>query len=164
VLKGWQCDGKFSECVLFGLHRNGAFVVLHDFVAEVESHTGSLGRGLRGEEGVEDLVDDGLLDTYAVVKKAGKLQNQGAYHPEITLHASVTGKQVTLKFHDNGIGIEETIIGKIFDPFFTTKTTGEAAGVGLYLCHEIVQNHGGTITVESEKDQYTEFTITLPTL
>ena len=101
---------------------------------------------------------------YAVVKKAGKLQNQGAYHPEITLHASVTGKQVTLKFHDNGIGIEETIIGKIFDPFFTTKTTGEAAGVGLYLCHEIVQNHGGTITVESEKDQYTEFTITLPTL
>ena len=92
------------------------------------------------------------------------MQNQGAYHPEITLHASVTGKQVTLKFHDNGIGIEETIIGKIFDPFFTTKTTGEAAGVGLYLCHEIVQNHGGTITVESEKDQYTEFTITLPTL
>lgn len=101
---------------------------------------------------------------YAVVKKAGKLQNQGAYHPEITLHASVTGKQVTLKFHDNGIGIEKTIIGKIFDPFFTTKTTGEAAGVGLYLCHEIVQNHGGSITVESEKDQYTEFTITLPTL
>jgi signal transduction histidine kinase len=101
---------------------------------------------------------------YAVVKKAGKLQNQAAYQPEISLRVNITEKQVVLKFHDNGIGIEQTIIGKIFDPFFTTKTTGEASGVGLYLCHEIIQTHGGTITVESEKDVFTEFTITLPTL
>ena len=67
-----------------------------------------------------------------------------------------------LVFRDNGIGIEQTIIDKIFDPFFTTKTTSEASGVGLYLCHEIVQNHGGTISVQSVKHEYTEFTITLP--
>ena len=99
---------------------------------------------------------------YAVIKKASK--QQGAYQPHIGLDVTVDNKQVVLKFTDNGIGIEETIIGKIFDPFFTTKTTGEAAGVGLYLCHEIVQNHNGTITVQSVKDQFTEFTITLPTL
>ena len=99
---------------------------------------------------------------YAVIKKASK--QQGAYKPHIGLDVTVDNKQVVLKFTDNGIGIEETIIGKIFDPFFTTKTTGEAAGVGLYLCHEIVQNHNGTITVQSEKDTFTEFTITLPTL
>ena len=99
---------------------------------------------------------------YAVIKKATK--EQGEYTPHIGLDVSIADKQVILKFTDNGIGIEQTIINKIFDPFFTTKTTAEAAGVGLYLCHEIVQNHKGTITVQSEKDHYTEFTITLPTL
>ena len=101
---------------------------------------------------------------YAVVKKAVKEQGQGQYKPHVGLDVSVADKQVILKFSDNGIGIEQTIIGKIFDPFFTTKTTGEAAGVGLYLCHEIVQNHNGSITVQSEKDKFTEFTIILPTL
>ena len=99
---------------------------------------------------------------YAVVKQANK--QQGQYQPEIGLRVSVEGKMVQLIFSDNGIGIEQAIIDKIFDPFFTTKTTGEAAGVGLYLCHEIVQNHNGTITVQSEKDKFTEFTIVLPTL
>ena len=60
------------------------------------------------------------------------------------------------------LGIEEGIIGKIFDPFFTTKTTAEASGVGLYLSREIVQNHGGDIQVKSQKNEYTEFIITLP--
>jgi signal transduction histidine kinase len=99
---------------------------------------------------------------YAVIKKANK--GQGQYTPHIGLDVRVEGRQAVLKFTDNGIGIEQTIIDKIFDPFFTTKTTGEAAGVGLYLCHEILQNHRGTITVQSEKDKFTEFTITLPTL
>ena len=65
---------------------------------------------------------------------------------------------------DNGTGIEEKIIHKIFDPFFTTKTTGEASGVGLYLSREIIQNYGGDITVISEKNEYTEFSIILPIL
>jgi signal transduction histidine kinase len=63
---------------------------------------------------------------------------------------------------DNGIGIESTIIDKIFDPFFTTKTTGEASGVGLYLSHEIIQDHGGNLSVESVKDEYSEFTFIIP--
>jgi signal transduction histidine kinase len=67
-----------------------------------------------------------------------------------------------VKVHDNGTGIEEKSIGKIFDPFFTTKTTEEAAGVGLYLSREIIQNHGGDISVTSVKEEFTEFTITLP--
>ena len=99
---------------------------------------------------------------YAIVKQAQR--QQGAYTPEVSLSAAVSDGQVTLRLRDNGIGIEQNIIGKIFDPFFTTKTTGEASGIGLYLCHEIVQNHGGTISVQSEKNVYTEFTITLPRL
>jgi len=71
---------------------------------------------------------------------------------------------VELTVHDNGVGIEQTILDKIFDPFFTTKTTGEASGVGLYLSHEIIQNHGGNIRVESVKDEFAEFVIEIPLL
>ena len=94
---------------------------------------------------------------YAVVKKAQRQQ----YTPEVTLTATVAEGKYVLKIRDNGIGIEEKILSKIFDPFFTTKTTDEAAGVGLYLSREIVQNHGGDISVQSQKDEFTEFTITL---
>ena len=44
----------------------------------------------------------------------------------------------TLRIRDNGIGIEDNIKAKIFEPFFTTKPTAEAAGVGLYLCREVI--------------------------
>jgi signal transduction histidine kinase len=97
---------------------------------------------------------------YAVVKK---IQRED-FQPEVSLTARQDGNLVTLTIRDNGIGIEDTIINKIFDPFFTTKTTGEASGVGLYLSREIIQNYGGDIHVKSEKNKYSEFTITLPTL
>jgi signal transduction histidine kinase len=97
---------------------------------------------------------------YAVVKKAQREK----YAPEITLSVNSDDTQYDIVIRDNGIGIENTIINKIFDPFFTTKPTGEAAGVGLYLSREIIQNIGGDISVKSEKDAYTEFTIILPIL
>ena len=92
---------------------------------------------------------------YAVVKKAEK----DKYVPEIRITASVSEGAYLIKFYDNGIGIEETILNKVFDPFFTTKPTGEASGVGLYLSREIIQNHHGEISVKSEKDRITEFTV-----
>ena len=102
-----------------------------------------------------------LLDNavYAVVKK---VQNESSFTPEVSLSATVTDEHYMLKIRDNGTGIEAKNISKIYDPFFTTKTTGEAAGVGLYLSREIIQNHGGDINVASVQGEYTEFTITLP--
>lgn len=95
---------------------------------------------------------------YAVVKKAQRMD----YSPEVTLTLVSKDRQYLITIRDNGIGIEKNIINKIFDPFFTTKTTGEASGVGLYLGREIIQNHGGDITVKSVKDEYSEFIITIP--
>ncbi len=97
---------------------------------------------------------------YAIVKKAQRT----AYEPELSAKVTLAAKTITIVIRDNGIGIEETIINKIFDPFFTTKPTGEASGVGLYLAHEVIQNHGGDIRVNSVKDEYCELTITLPAL
>ena len=97
---------------------------------------------------------------YAVVKKSQR-QLQPLL---ISLTATVADGHCVLKIRDNGTGIDEKIIGKVFDPFFTTKTTDEAAGIGLYLSREIIQNHKGDISVASVKDEYTELTITLPQL
>ena len=103
---------------------------------------------------------DGVLKNamYAVLRKA----EQVAYSPEIYLGLKVNGDQLDITIRDNGTGIDEKIKDKIFAPFFTTKTTGEAAGVGLYLCREIVQNHRGSIAVESQKGEYSQFLISLP--
>ena len=100
----------------------------------------------------------GIPVVQAIKKKAQRMQ----FTPEIILRLTADSKQVLISIRDNGTGIESTIIDKIFDPFFTTKTTGEAAGVGLYLSREIIQNHGGDISVKSVKDEYSEFTFNIP--
>ena len=95
---------------------------------------------------------------YAVVKKAKTM----TYSPEVSLVATRKDSQYVLTIRDNGVGIEANNIEKIFDPFFTTKPSGEASGIGLYLSREIIQNHGGDITVKSVQDEGAEFTITIP--
>ena len=97
---------------------------------------------------------------YYVSRKA----KQTVFEPEVNLKVTNDGEMISIRFYDNGAGIEETIMGKIFDPFFTTKTTGEASGIGLYLSHDVVQNYGGDITVNSVKNEFTEFTVTLPAI
>ena len=97
---------------------------------------------------------------YALIKKAQRT----SYTPTLSAKINSDGKTINIVIHDNGIGIEETIINKVFDPFFTTKPTGEASGVGLYLSNEIIQNYGGEISVKSIKDEFCEFTITLPAI
>ena len=95
---------------------------------------------------------------FAVLKKAG----EPGYQPSVSLVLRIQADKLQVVIRDNGVGIEETIKTKVFSPFFTTKPTAEAAGTGLYLSREVVLNHRGTIAIESEKDKYTEVTITLP--
>jgi two-component system NtrC family sensor kinase len=61
---------------------------------------------------------------------------------------------------DNGHGITPGILDHIFEPFTTTKKEG--SGLGLYVSYGIIQNHGGSITVDSLPGQGTTFTIRLP--
>jgi two-component system NtrC family sensor kinase len=74
-----------------------------------------------------------------------------------------SGQAVEIRVRDNGTGIPTEVLAKIFQPFFTTKPVGEGTGLGLSLSHDIiVQGHGGRLTVESQPDQGTTFTISLP--
>ena len=73
------------------------------------------------------------------------------------------GERVEIRVCDNGAGIPPEIRDKLFQPFFTTKPTGEGTGLGLSISWDIVtQQHGGTIAVDSEAGEFTEFTIRLP--
>ena len=72
-------------------------------------------------------------------------------------------------FADTGAGMPQELISKIFDPFFTTKqradtNTHGGTGLGLSLCREIVEEHGGTIDVQSSPGQGTRFAVSLPIL
>jgi two-component system, NtrC family, nitrogen regulation sensor histidine kinase GlnL len=69
--------------------------------------------------------------------------------------------RLQLTIRDNGIGIASEHMARLFQPFFTTKPHG--TGLGLLLTRRIIQEHRGTITVESEPDKGTSFQIILPT-
>ena len=64
---------------------------------------------------------------------------------------------------DTGSGIPADILDKVFNPFFTTKPVGDGTGLGLAICHKIVEEHGGSIDVESSEGGGTTFIIRLPT-
>jgi signal transduction histidine kinase len=84
---------------------------------------------------------------------------------EVTVeaHAGREG-QLVIRVRDNGPGIPREIQSRIFEPFFTTKPSGHGTGLGLSVSYGIVQEHHGTITVESEPGNGTMFVIELPTV
>jgi two-component system NtrC family sensor kinase len=83
--------------------------------------------------------------------------------PTLKVTTRDAGDAVVIRVRDNGTGIPADIRDKLFQPFFTTKPTGEGTGLGLSITYDIVtKQHGGTIAVESEVGEYSEFTIRLP--
>jgi signal transduction histidine kinase len=85
------------------------------------------------------------------------------YAPEITVATRELGDAVEIRVSDNGCGIAPAVRSKLFTPFFTTKPAGEGTGLGLSISYGIVvEANGGTITVESEEGEHTEFVVTWP--
>ena len=80
----------------------------------------------------------------------------------VTVATRPAGDEVVLEVRDTGKGIPEANLARIFDPFFTTKPVGQGTGLGLSICYGIVEKMGGRITVESEIEKGTTFTVFLP--
>ncbi len=81
---------------------------------------------------------------------------------EITITTGVTNSCIRIDFADTGKGIPPELLDKIFEPGFTTKQVGVGTGLGLFIVKSIVQAHGGVISVTSEVNKGTTFTIFIP--
>jgi Na+/proline symporter/signal transduction histidine kinase len=80
----------------------------------------------------------------------------------LTIKVKDAGTDVIIIFSDTGTGMDKKVVDRIFDPFYTTKSPGKGTGLGMSICWGIINEHGGTISVESKKGLGSTFTIRLP--
>lgn len=81
---------------------------------------------------------------------------------KLEIRTRTAGAYAEILFADSGVGIPAELLNNIFDPFFTTKPVGKSTGLGLFICHNVIEKHGGAIHVTSVENQGTTFTIRLP--
>ena len=93
-----------------------------------------------------------------LVNAAQAIETKG----EIRIKTWLKDNNVYLTISDTGCGIDPQHISKIFDPFFTTKEVGKGTGLGMNIAYNIIQQHGGSITVDSKIGKGTTFTVILP--
>jgi len=104
-----------------------------------------------------NLVNNACYAVYAKKKALGR-----SFSPVLRISTRDLGHAVQIRIRDNGTGIPASVRERIYEPFFTTKPTGDGTGLGLSISNDIVHERGGTLEVESEDGQFTEFIITLP--
>ena len=75
---------------------------------------------------------------------------------------SAAGGRIAMEISDDGPGIAPSIASRVFDPFFTTKPAGVGTGLGLSIVYGIVQQHGGEVTLESNRGSGAKFVVELP--
>ena len=106
-----------------------------------------------------NLISNGF---YAATKRKTET-NGGDYEPTLAATTRNLGDSVEIRIRDNGTGIPPDVKEKMFNPFFTTKPVGEGTGLGLSLSYDIiVKQHAGSIEVETQPGEFTEFRIVLP--
>ena len=124
--------------------------------------------------GTREIVKDYGEELPVIYASGGKLQQ---VFTNLILNARdsmVSGGTITLRTEtdllgnllvevaDTGEGISEENLGKVFDPFFTTKEVGNGTGLGLAVTSGIVQEHSGTIEVQSQEGRGTTFKLVFP--
>ena len=106
-----------------------------------------------------NLISNGF---YAAMKRKAEA-NGGDYEPSLAAATKSLGDSVEITIRDNGTGIPPEAKEKLFNPFFTTKPAGEGTGLGLSISHDIiVKQHAGSIEVDTQPGEFTEFRIVLP--
>jgi signal transduction histidine kinase len=106
-----------------------------------------------------NLISNGF---YAATKRKAQSGEEN-FEPTLAAATKNLGDRVEIRIRDNGTGIPPEVKEKMFNPFFTTKPAGEGTGLGLSISHDIiVKQHAGSIVVDTEPNQFTEFKIVLP--
>jgi GAF domain-containing protein len=106
-----------------------------------------------------NLISNGF---YAAMKHKAETKLNG-YEPTLAAATRNLGDRVEIRIRDNGGGIAPEVREKMFNPFFTTKPPGEGTGLGLSLSYDIIiKQHAGSIEVDTEPGEFTEFRVILP--
>ncbi|MDG2334910.1 MAG: ATP-binding protein [Myxococcota bacterium] len=115
------------------------------------------------EPGLPGLAGDpgGLNQVYLNLLK-NAVEALGPRGGTIRVRAAREAEYVSIRIGDDGQGIAPEIRERLFEPFFTTKDTAGGTGLGLAICKRIVDDHGGTLTLESEEGRGAEFIVRLP--
>jgi two-component system NtrC family sensor kinase len=120
----------------------------------------SLDPGLPELVGSEDQLQQVFMNFVSNAAEAIEAKGGGVLSIE-TKHSSKNG-HISVSFKDTGVGIPEENLSKLFEPFFTTKKKGKGVGLGLSVAYGIIEEHGGSIQVDSEVGKGTTFEVTLP--
>ncbi|MCH9023598.1 MAG: PAS domain S-box protein [Planctomycetes bacterium] len=115
---------------------------------------------------IEQVVVNLMVNARDAMPEGGELSislDEPAAESDISeLEDNDPGRYLIITVRDNGIGMSEEVQSRIFEPFFTTKEVGAGTGLGLSIVYQIMADHKGTITVESEVGKGTTFTIIFP--
>jgi signal transduction histidine kinase len=171
LLHSRQGSGEHRPVDINALVEESLNLAYHGARAEKQSFNIKLERSFDSTAGEVDLfpqeITRALLNLisngfYAATKRKAET-NGGDYEPTLTAATKNLGDSVKITIRDNGTGIPSEVKGKLFNPFFTTKPAGEGTGLGLSISHDIiVKQHGGSIEVDTQPGEFTEFRIVLP--
>jgi two-component system NtrC family sensor kinase len=88
--------------------------------------------------------------------------DRSAYAKELDLPPHAGSRLIRVSVRDTGTGIPADALGRVFDPFYTTKPVGQGSGLGLSVSLGLIRSYRGTITVDSDGESWTEFTVFIP--
>lgn len=100
--------------------------------------------------------------TINIINNAIQAQPEGKGTMTLVTRYDEVKNVVRIECRDTGRGMPPEEVRDAFKPFFTTKKPGEGTGLGLYIAHEIVRRHGGSIAIQSEQGRGTTVSVTLP--
>jgi signal transduction histidine kinase len=164
-------SGERRQSDLNALIEEALNLAFHGARAQDQSFNVTLERDLDPSIGPLEAVPQDLTrvflnlfgNAFYAVNKRRREGGNSAFAPILTITTRNRGDEIEVRVRDNGTGIPPEIRDKLFQPFFTTKPTGEGTGLGLSISYDIVvQEHGGSIAVDSQPDEFTEFILRLP--
>jgi two-component system, NtrC family, sensor kinase len=171
LLHSRQGSGEHRPVDINALVEESLNLAYHGARAEKQGFNITLRKSLDPDAGEVDLYPQEITRVllnlisngfYATSRRAAA-ETENGYEPTLSAATKSLGDNVEIRIRDNGTGIPPEVRDKMFNPFFTTKPAGEGTGLGLSLSHDIVvKQHAGTIEVDSEPGEYTEFRIVLP--
>jgi signal transduction histidine kinase/ActR/RegA family two-component response regulator len=133
-------------------------------ILQYEMRTSNIVLNKELQTGLPPLLADAhqLQQVFLNILNNARQAMEGRANASVRIATRAVGDRLEVIFQDNGPGISEENLSKIFNPFFTTKPVGKGTGLGLSLSYGIIQEHGGSIRVESKVGEGTTFVIDLP--